>query len=514
MIEDVEYLLEHCEKDSTPVYVDSSKRDQRYHPEPNEYVVEFSQPFKLVNGIEVLDASIPTTMYNVDVYNDTVALTYVSRPLYKTDVDRKLHFAEVIGTTIFQNIFEALKETALLVVDAATSTPGPGWSQLTNTTIIDDTYFIAQRTLITNVTFVNVLNTKDPALYYVRYNDTYVGIPTTAENAATIDRIRDGSAVLTTLKTTNTLAIAAYTFYAVNLSLFTYIKQTEEYYVHIQNYYKTIEIGNYDVSSLRNELNTVWTEFNITVKSTTSLDRKQGKIVFVTDELLIMNAQKSTLAKNMGFSTLPRTSDASLYSMCETPTNKRIFISNYDPIENNYKLYAPGIVNLLGERFLIMRCPEIENHLLGSFAYTTYTPGIGLFKLAASYNDVTHLRFDFVSLIRKPFHPIGKLSKLTFRFEMSGGNLYDFKGINHQMLLVIKYLVPTQKIKFQNSVLNPNYDADFMRYMSNAKSIQYREDSDNEEEFDTNANDVRYKKELIDYDFSSDDVSDDEDSDM
>jgi hypothetical protein len=164
---------------------------------------------------------------------------------------------------------------------------------------------------------------------------------------------------------------------------------------------------------------------------------------------------------------------------------------------------APGIVNLLGDRYLIVRCKEIEDHLLGSYAYTKFSPGIGLFKLAANYNDVTHLRFDFVNLVRKPFHPIGKLSKLSIRFETQDGNLYDFKGINHQMLLVIKFLVPSQKKSLQKSVLNPNYNPNFIHYMSTSRAIENKEDSDEEQEFTARDYQEKYQRDMVKYDYST-----------
>ena len=41
-------------------------------PDPNNYVVEFSTPFKNIIGMEIIDASIPRTMYNVDTDNNSI----------------------------------------------------------------------------------------------------------------------------------------------------------------------------------------------------------------------------------------------------------------------------------------------------------------------------------------------------------------------------------------------------------------------------------------------------------
>lgn len=81
------------------------------------------------------------------------------------------------------------------------------------------------------------------------------------------------------------------------------------------------------------------------------------------------------------------------------------------------------------------------------------------------------------------------------------------------MLLMIKFLVPTQKFKFGRSVLNPNYDPNFMKYMSTSKAIQYKEDSDEEEEFDDRRYYEIYKKEMDKYDYSTSEDEEDEDSD-
>jgi hypothetical protein len=187
-----------------------------------------------------------------------------------------------------------------------------------------------------------------------------------------------------------------------------------------------------------------------------------------------------------------------------------VFGSIFDSDLSTYKIVSPGLVNLLGERYVKLRIKELEDHLYGSYSYVSYTPGIGMFKMAASSGGVTNLRFDFVNLVRKPFHPLGKLSKLSLRFETASGKLYDFKGVNHNIIFVVKFFVPTQKITFQRSILNPNYNPNFMDYMSQNKSIEYKEDSDDEEDFDDDDNYKTYKQELDRFDYSSEDDDDDD----
>ena len=69
-IEDINYLKANSIKQSYTFLIDSSLRDKSLYPKPSEYTIEFSEPFKNVIGIEVLDVTIPKTMYNIDYNNN------------------------------------------------------------------------------------------------------------------------------------------------------------------------------------------------------------------------------------------------------------------------------------------------------------------------------------------------------------------------------------------------------------------------------------------------------------
>ena len=140
------------------------------------------------------------------------------------------------------------------------------------------------------------------------------------------------------------------------------------------------------------------------------------------------------------------------------------------------KIIAPGIYNLIGDRYILLKCPEIEDHLFKTRSYEKYSIGLAKFKLAVlGYDDV---RFDYSSLTPNKFHPIGKMTQLTFRFLRPDGTLYNFRGINHTITLAVKYYVPLQKEKFSESSLNPNYNPDFFQYIKD--SVSSEEDSDSE----------------------------------
>lgn len=516
MIEDIEYLQNNCEKDSSTIYVDSAERNYEFHPFPSEYSLQLAQPFKLVTGFDILDASIPTTMYNIDIYNKHTAFTVVRKAVTAQGTDERALFLEIAGSKIFSHIFEVAADTCVYVCNEVTQqTYGiTEDKKISKSSLFASQTYVAIRRQIKNITYMyQYKSTNDPSLYYVTYNNKYYGVNKTDP---IVDIFTDGNCYLE-MASSGLFNLTYFSFYEVDSSTASDISSDLAYIATVNNYYKEIEVGNYDITTLRNDMNTIWNPYDIFFESTTTEERKQGKFLLKSSNYFVFNAKKSTTNLNLGFSALPLKSENTLYEALTIGKNNNIFASITSGSDNDlsYVIYSPGLINLLGDRFLILRCPEIEHHLNGSYAYMDYTPGIGMFKLAASYNDITNLRFDFVNLVKKPFHPIGKLAKMTFRFEISNGRLYDFKGINHQMLLVVKYLVPTQKFKFDKFILNPNYDANFMRYMAKAKSQQYKEDSDNEQEFDRPEYFERYKKEIEKYDYSSSDIDsqDEEDSD-
>jgi hypothetical protein len=144
-----------------------------------------------------------------------------------------------------------------------------------------------------------------------------------------------------------------------------------------------------------------------------------------------------------------------------------------------HTITAPGTYNLIGERYTIMRCPEIEENSYRSLAYSKHFLGLAMFRLGLvgiSDNNVG----NNINIPAREFHPIGKLSKLSFRFETTRGQLYDFKGVNHTVTLALHYLEANPTADFKGSILNPNYTGNFLDYMYTHE--EQEGDSDDQEE--------------------------------
>jgi hypothetical protein len=188
-----------------------------------------------------------------------------------------------------------------------------------------------------------------------------------------------------------------------------------------------------------------------------------------------MNGNVGTASTSLGFNLYPAVViDDTLYTAGSVGTNPLLFVSVYDDVNLYWSVTTPGLLDVIGTRFIMLHVDELEDHLYGSYSYIGNTPGIGFFKQGAPGGGISNLRFDFTSVVQRPFHPIGKLSSISIRFVDQDNVAYDFKAINHQLLFQVKFYMPTPKagVHFDNQILNPNYNPDLMQYLAANKSMQ------------------------------------------
>ena len=75
-IEDIDYLYKNSIKESVVTLVDSSTRNKFLYPKSNSYTIDFEEPFRYVYGVDILEASIPVSMYQIDKTNNTLFIYY------------------------------------------------------------------------------------------------------------------------------------------------------------------------------------------------------------------------------------------------------------------------------------------------------------------------------------------------------------------------------------------------------------------------------------------------------
>lgn len=396
-MEDIDFLKKNSIKENYIFLVDSKERDIVSYPEPNTYVVNFETPFKNVIGIDIIDASIPRTMYSVDKYNNSLYYYISTR---KTDGSGGFNDGDIVNNGLDPDYDE----------------PAPGFF----------TKFEMELGDYSLQTFVPYFNE-------IMFNNS----------------INDG---------TNTP-------------------------IQIINYSNPPELTNL--------------------------------IKFTCSNPFILNMYDSTLNETLGFSVNAKLQDDNIkYKFFLKYENnvkyKKYFHSIYNPTTSQYEITSPGIVFFIGEKYVILRSPEIEEHAFGSLSYTNYNLGIAKFKLNnVGYNDEI---VDIGKISYREFHPIGKLSKLTFKFETSRGKIYDFKGVNHMITYSIYYYKPKLLISDEFApILNPNYKQNFNNYNYLNDEQELNEEDDDEYSRDNLLN--IYKNKEREYEKNEDDEEDDDEND-
>lgn len=342
---------------------------------------------------------------------------------------------------------------------------------------IEDVFYLKKHSMKQQYTFLvdssdrNFLNFPDPNQYVVEFTQPFRNVIGLEVIDASIPR----------------------TMYSVdkyNNSLFFSI--TEQDVQHgITSFHKIeLDIGDYNINTLLREINSKLQPFNILVESMSNPPELLNKIRFVGTSNFILDMNKSTLKNVLGFNLTQNSGSGHriVHHIRDDTSQFRYFHSKNNIIE------APGIVDLIGEKYIILKCDEIEAHSTRSLSYSKHSLGLAKIRLGVvGYND------ENISIYKtqiREFHPIGKLSKITLQFLTADNRLYDFKGVNHNITFNIIYYEASKNIddeEFTTSHLNPNYNANILEYMKNIDE-QDNDSSDDDDDYFSRDDIEDYKK--------------------
>ena len=480
LIEDIDYLLENCEQNSLSIFIDSKNRNKLQFPNCSNYVVDFEQPIRNVFGIEILDATLPVTLYNIDNNSNTLAISFVFTTIgiHYIDFHSVLailgycsSFDELFSSPVSANFFICQNYTNFQAMKNVVANAG----DLPNNMII---YF-----------YTCSINLNGP------YNIIIDGVSYTIDDL-TMYKYYLGATQLSSFAIVNKQIYFFEWKRCVDSQVYTYLDNFKGAYYDFflcNAYYVIAQTGNYTIDTLMKYLNSSilnTNEFVSYLNNQTSikvdyLDTVLAGYTSITSLYVwsfsspltmqfIFDMSKSTIAETIGFSSVALSS-AKGYTAIVYNNNHQLYGSILSASDIQVQqIISPGIVNLESARFILLRCPEIENQLLGSYGNFKYSPGIALFKMTDT-SSMQQLRFDFVNIVRRPFHPIGKLAKLTLSFENQDSSLYDFKGIDHQLLISIKYYSPKNVRRIPFSSLNPHYNPNMLEYKYKAKKENIEE---------------------------------------
>jgi hypothetical protein len=485
-MDDVQYLKQHAVEEEYVCVIDSAKRDKSQYPTPQSYVVEFNAPFNHVFGIDVIDVTIPRSGYIIDTYNNTLYFrfdsglgfpeTYIEAVIppgnytdpavlrdmltsilkdpsdpeelgitcaFKTvpfDMSRKLIF-----TSNYSFELEASRSLASPVIGFAQPIEiGPRASQLSALNIYEEVPVLAyppygiqsyavtmQRYLVQRFT-----STENGVVRKIRLEFDIFGVlpePGLTRLRLYVDRV------------TSTGNIPVYSKVIEPTGVGEFLLEYPQ-----GNYYDTIpltfnfEYALYVVDELNADVNNCW------ALRYGESDLESGLFTFEHGEYLRPYGQ-------------------TIYGMRAEIQVERMV----------QRLDTTGVVDLFGERYIQLRCPEIEGHMHRNRAYERYNVGLALINTSREYETLNN---RFVMLPTRVFHPIGKLKRMTLFFETSNGLPYNFNGIDHTITMIIRYYKIKEAPVLDKHILNPQYNMDYNQYLQDVVFKDRGEGSDDDSE--------------------------------
>jgi hypothetical protein len=536
-IEDIDYLKKNSRKESYTFLVDSASRDKEHYPTPSSYVVNFSTPFQYVVGLEVIDASIPRTQYNIDITNNTLTFMINDLTLNNTPYSCNLHRFKTVaiepGDYSIQTLIPQLNsiltdyvQTSNVVIDrtvpsnnsnlyigSITASPvsnPPDIKNLIKFTcpypfVFDMLNSTAAETLGFDMFTQSNESLKTPLQQrYVRYDNLWSSNllpPDNTQNRQLYHSVDLPPSVSLGVQSLvfngprgviNKVPIVAGSVVTQSFTVTTakvYLSAISVAFSGLGTVAWAIykDIGGQPGGSNR-----------LVAQGTIEIYQSDGTLSpsedVPTNPPALLPSGKYWISFTPTASTSPDA--ALLYNDVPVPTE---ILMNSTPTGWNivklgdlnatgsiqittadeyHTLISPGTYNLIGERYIILRCPEIEENAFRSLAYSSQFLGLAMFRLGIngiSDNPVSHVKVP-----TREFHPIGKLSRMSLSFQTVNGKTYDFKGVNHTITFALYYLEPHSQVSFTQSIINPNYTGDFMKYLLDQEDKEG--DSDDQDE--------------------------------
>lgn len=457
-MDDVQYFLQQGQavEQSFLFIVDSAMRDTNSYPTPSEYYIPFPQAFKNVFAVDLVDATLPRTEYSIDVHNNTVV--YAEGTDWKSyeeayAADKIASIALRPGDYNVAQLIEALND-ALNVVGLAkdhiplrveaVGDPVDITNKLRFVRSEPFTLFMNKSSMRKAIGFGNPANapgamdnwdsSKRFSTDGLIQNDCFESVPRTGYQP--------------------TLAFAG----PVPIELVQYTIKTQ----HVRQKFTSATSGLLS---------------GVLIKGTTSVATTLTvKVVDTNDEEITSTTVAATPGVINWDGSFPRDTEmlaGDVYFLeIESPIAVNIYknetftddteagielLENDEWVPNSqvdalcaelaveiagYVVEAPGQCNLTGERYVLIRSPDIEQHMHRNLAaaFDTMAPGLGMLKLGGlGYREE---RFNFLAYATRKFHPIGKLRGLTIRLETRDKRLYDSHGIDHTLLVCVKMYAP------------------------------------------------------------------------
>lgn len=525
-MEDVHQLLATGREESYLFLVDSRMRDPAVFPTPSHYEITFASPFRNVFGLDLLDATIARTEYIVDV--TTNVLEYVmGQPAslaawnqgawVRSMPKRRLELAP--GDYNLAQFVKALNDAFMDLASAhgedpikvATMTdPGEISNKLTFTCASPFSFLMAGSTMRYTLGFGDPVTSATAPGNYATVpgfsvnrtegaSDVFLSMPaaTLADKEpqlATVGPVPAGSGVqfvaVYGARRLRQYFVSQTTGPASAVLVFAFANAGApalRVSVHRASDGATLASGSASIAA--DDPNDVYVPVTCELAETPGADQLTAGTTYYVEFAAADNGGSAGAFVGVYYNQDNLPVDSSRYMALDGTTinEGQNVCCDVSAASWGHQMRSPGLVNLTGPRYVSIRCPEVESHMFRDRVNERCHAGLGMVQLRGyGFRDQ---RFDFVSFPPRRFHPIGKLSKLSFRLERPDGTLYDSHGVDHTMLLVLKYYslptgLPTgpgggsagstapgaagttaATTTGPTGVLNPDYVPDLRRYM-------------------------------------------------
>ena len=509
-MDDVQHLLEHGKEESYLFLCDSRLRDLDVFPTPSEYEVTFASPFRNVFSIDLIDATVPRTEYNIDAGRNT--LTYaLAHPLTATADDVNFlaavrtatvdpgdytlpHLVEALNTAL-GSVAEARGDAYALAVQPA-SNPTDISNKVRFTCGKEFTLLMATSGLRSILGFGDPVKSSTVSAIDRTYANAPQWSSTLTTGAGLFLSVHTDTGTQRTLESPVPVMAAEGVYPGRTLRQY-FVCETSGAPLTVTMYVKRVSGSSNEELTVRvvttpsgpslpalvvAQGTAVWKdnflqdqevwEAEMTAEGTAEV--LEGSEYFIeivaasgseASHLGVMRARANILLPGGGRRGDVRTYDGTTET--SIPEIDEDLCISLDVGSSRHHMVSPGLVNLTGEPYVLVRCPEVEQFMYRDRAYERYHAGLGMVKLATyGYADQ---RFDFVSFPPRRFHARGKFPKLTIRIEKPDGSLYNARGVDHTLLIVLRYYTEKNDTERAPSMLNPRYMPELHRYLPEQK---------------------------------------------
>ncbi len=490
-MEDVDHINSQG-TDYTYVFLaDSSARDKTVHPSPGEYSVSFNAPFRNVVGFEILEVNIPRTDYIVDSRENT--LTYsLSMPqsiaTWANDVEPTkrtavftpgdYNLAQLVQhmNDVLANVAQTHGDPSALAVLPTTTPP-----EVSNKVRIECSAPFCILGDQSNIR--GTLGFGDPVSTSATEYDRVPGYTLNYPNGASgVFVSKEG------LLSDGAVSAAFVGPLPGDLQAYEqlYGPQTVRQYFTaskagtpslVSAYLASLGTAPEDGWPVRVRVVRAATDAQVAAgtlySSGDDLEPVEGELV-ATDRLVAGQVYYAELAAQSGSGAAVGQCAAVWYSAPNLPLEGAYVTVNGAPAhagnlvcvnvmagEWGNQVTSPGIVNLVGAKYIKIRCPELEQHINRDRVGEPTTAGVGMVNLVG-YGYMNQ-RYNFVHYPPIRFHPIGKVQKLTFRLERPDGSVYDAQGVDNNILCAITYRAPKKAATDPTYPAAPGYTPDFIK---------------------------------------------------